>query len=189
MIMPTLPAISDTDKDAEFFYRNCAEAGPDECAIYEKTPDAVKARVEKLFDTLKHEPIPVAIGTGPQDYGIIDYNMVRRTFFDFLYQPFAFGGKNASVLLAQLEKRDGSQFYASKLSSLNFLQCSCEDKVHQDQVGFGQLGTLAIACSDGDLVNATVPELQTWFKNNQKVSKFADMWPIRVLCAYVPYIV
>jgi hypothetical protein len=65
----TLSAIRDTDEDIGFFYKSCAEAGPDECAIYEKTADAVKARVEKLFDTLKHQPIPVATGTGPP-YGL-----------------------------------------------------------------------------------------------------------------------
>jgi hypothetical protein len=179
----TLSGIRDTDKVIGFFYQSCAEAGPDECAIYEKTADAVKARVEKLFDALKHQPIPVVTGTGPQDYGIIDYGMVRRTVFDFLYQPFTIGGKNTSILLAQLEKGDGSLFWSSKIDSRNFLQCSCDENVHQDQTGFGALGSFAIGCGDGYPVNDTLPALQKWFENNRKLSSFADVWPFRVNCA------
>jgi hypothetical protein len=161
------------------------KAGPLECALYEKTPDAVKARVDKIFASLLVQPIPTVIGTGPSDYGLVDYGMVRRTVDDFLYSPFAFGGQNTSLLLASLEKGDGTLFYQTRIDGRNFLQCSCDETVAQDSGGFGMLGTAAIGCSDSDPVNDTVAELQAWYEANKKDSSFADVWPYRIICACV----
>jgi hypothetical protein len=68
----------------DYFYEKCAEAGPQDCSLYEKTPGAIKARVEKIFVGLKSKPLPVVIGNGPQDYGIVDYGMVQNAIANFL---------------------------------------------------------------------------------------------------------
>jgi hypothetical protein len=71
-------------------------AGPLQCAVYEKTPQAIKARVDAIWRKLKVQPIPTVIGTGPQDYGLVDYGLARNTIFDLLYSPFALGGQKMS---------------------------------------------------------------------------------------------
>jgi hypothetical protein len=167
----------------EYFYEQCVRAGPLECALYEKTPSAVKARVEKIFATLLHQPIPTVIGTGPSDYGLIDYGMVRRTVFDFLYNPFTIGGQNTSLLLASLEKGDGALFYETQIDSRNFLQCSCDESISQATGGFGELDAAAIAFSDADPINDTLAELQAWFEANKRESSWADLWPYRIIGA------
>jgi hypothetical protein len=176
-------ASRDTDKVLDYFYAKCAEAGPQECSLYEKTPDAIKARVEKIFDDLKSKPLPVVIGDGPQDYGIVDYGMVQNAVANFLYFPFSIGGPNASAIFTSLEQGDGSLVYASLLDPSQVSQCSCDGSSSQEDID--QLSGVAILCSDGDPVNDTLSELQQWFENNLKISTFADVWTQRVICAYV----
>lgn len=171
---------SDTDKILDYFYENCVKAGSNECAIYEKTTQQVRSRVERIFNHLEVQPIPVAIGTGPLDYGLVDYSMVRAYVFTFLYNPFLLGGKNVSTILLQLEKGDGSSLFAMQEPST--VHCDCDPNVRQVDI-FSPLATVAIACSDGDVVNDSVQQLQKWYQNNKKESSFADSWPFRIACA------
>jgi hypothetical protein len=176
---------SDTDKGLEYFFEQCVQAGQLKCALYERTPKAVAARVQKIFDSLKTHPIPVVIGDGPSDYDVVDYVKVRRTIFSFLYSPFAIGGPALAGILAALEKGDGVPYYAAHIDGRNYLQCQSDESIRQDGAGFAQLATMAIGCSDGDQVNDTLPQLQSWFEANKKQSSFAELWPYRVFCAYV----
>jgi hypothetical protein len=175
--------LSDTDKILEYMYEKCVVAGPLQCALYEKTPAAIKARVDKIFNSLLTQPISTVIGTGPQDYGLVDYTMARKTMFDLLYDPFSLGGSATFALLAGLEKGDGSLWYKTPIDSNSFLQCSCDETMPQSQGGFGALGGLAIGCGDSDPINDTVSDLQVWYEANAKESAFAGVWPWRVLCA------
>jgi hypothetical protein len=178
-----IQADSDTDKVLDYFYEKCADAGPQECALYEKTPGTIKARVDRLFDSLKLKPLPVVIGNGPQGYGVVDYGMVRNTVFNILYSPFSVGGKNTSIMLASLEQGDGSLVYAAQPSNSLSLQCSCDGIPSEENVN--ELAGISIFCSDGDPVNDTLSDLQKWFEANQKESTFAELWPQRITCAYV----
>jgi hypothetical protein len=155
------------------------------CALYERTPKAVAARVEKIFDSIKRHPIPAVTGDGgPGDYGIVGYTQVRRLAFDFLYLPFGIGGQNLARVLAALEKGDGVPFYTVQGGNRN-VQCESDEKVRRSSVGFSQLMTVALGCSDGDQVKDTVPQLEKWYEANKKLSSFADQWPWRISCAYV----
>jgi hypothetical protein len=164
-------------------YEKCVLAGPLQCALYEKTPAAVKARLDKIFKDLLTHPISTVIGTGPQDYGLVTYGMVRQSVFDLFYNPFSLGGQMTFALLAGLEQRNGSLWFESQLDPRYFLQCSCDETVRQDQGGFELLGTLAIGCSDSDPIHDTVSDLQAWYESNANESAFAGVWPYRVLCA------
>jgi hypothetical protein len=168
----------------EYFYEKCVLAGPLLCAIYEKTPDAVQARVEKIWNNLKRQPIPTVIGTDAQDYGLVDYGLVRHTVFEILESPFSIGGQNMSLLFASLEKGDGSlAFVGSSSYGPGISQCSCDESLPQDSTGFG-LSNWAILCSDA-ATNDTVAQLEEYFESNLNVSTFADVWPARMICAFV----
>jgi hypothetical protein len=173
------------DKGLEMFADFCAKAGPEKCAVYASSGKAVLARVQKIFDSIKSAPIPVVIGNGSADYGIVDYGMVRRTVQDFLYQPFALPAQNISLILAGLEKGDGSLFWEAQIDPRDFLQCKSELSGPSDSDGFISLGLggLAISCSDGEPVHDSLQQLNKWYEDNAKESSFADVWPFRVWCA------
>jgi hypothetical protein len=160
------------DKGLEIFADSCVKAGPEKCGLHASSGTAVLSRIQRIFDSLKARPIPVVTGHGSADYGLVDYGMVRRTFVEFLYQPFAISAQNISMMLAGLEKGDGSLFWQNQIDSRNFLQCTDDPKLPQD-----------IACSDADPVSDSIPMLETWYKNNAKLSRFADVWPYRIMCA------
>jgi hypothetical protein len=185
LVSSSHPAHSDTDKGLEYFFEQCVQAGQLKCALYERTPKAVAARVQRIFDSLKTHPIPVVIGDGPGDYDVVDYVKVRRTVFDFLYSPFAIGGQALAGILAALEKGDGVPYYAAHIDGRNYLQCQSDESIRQDGAGFTQLASMAIGCSDADQVNDTLPQLQKWFEGNKKQSSFAELLPYRIYCAYV----
>jgi hypothetical protein len=174
---------SDTEQGLEYFYEQCVIAGPLECAVYEKTPSAVKDRVDKIFNTLLHQPIPTVIGTGPLDYGLVDYRIALREVFGFLYHPFAFSGRDVSLLLASLEKGDGSLVLQTQVNEQALLQCSCGEDNTANIGDIGTIGSAAIAFSDAGAINDTVPELQAWYEANRRESMFADIWPHRVIGA------
>jgi hypothetical protein len=184
---PSFPhaGIRDADKGLEYFYEHCVQAGQLKCALYERTPKAVAARVAKIFDSFKRHPIPAVSGDGgPGDYGVIDYAHVRRLAFDFLYTPFQNGGQNFARILAALEKGDGSSFWAAQPIGAN-TQCDSNEKVEWNSNGFARLTTLAIQCGDGKQVKDTVPQLEKWYEANKNQSSFADQWPWALICAYV----
>jgi hypothetical protein len=164
-------------------YEKCVIAGPLQCALYEKTPATIKARVDKIFNSLLTHPISTVIGTGSQDYGLVDYGVVQNLIFRLLYAPFNLGGPAMFALLAGLEKGNGSLLYREAQTNGFSSQCSCDETVSQSTGGFNLLAGLVIGCGDADPINDTVSDLQAWYEANAKDSVFAGVWPWRVLCA------
>jgi hypothetical protein len=125
-------------------YEKCVIAGPLQCALYEKTPATIKARVDKIFNSLLTHPISTVIGTGSQDYGLVDYGVVQNLIFRLLYAPFNLGGPAMFALLAGLEKGNGSLLYREAQTNGFSSQCSCDETVSQSTGGFNLLAGLVI---------------------------------------------
>jgi hypothetical protein len=173
----------DADKIPQLFYEACSQAGPDSCALFAPDPAAIKARVDALFASLKVKPIVVPVTSnatdGPLDYGLLDYNVVRRSFGNYFYNPFT----NASAMAAALaaaEQGDGRPFWEL---------VPVLDVIEQCASGAGTQNALetlaAIACTDGDPVSDSLEDLNIWYEQLAATSSFADLLYVHVACAYV----
>jgi hypothetical protein len=186
--------LRDTDAGLRMFYEACVHAGPDACALYKVTADAVQSRTEKIFAALKERPIAVTAPSNTSsshlEYGLVDYRMAKSTVFKFLYAPYR--GISLSVnstvlaaVLAAAEARDGRPLWDVNKGKLVELKCEC-DKSATPPALAGRETTLAIACSDGDVVADSLDELQTHYEGMAEFSDFAELWDMRVSCSYVP---
>ena len=184
--------IRDTDKTLKWFTDACADAGPDECALYESSPAKVAARVENLFAKLKTRPIAVTLprnSTGVPDYGVVDYGLVRGLVFAFLFEPMGHGTMTAGTMariLASADHGDGLPAWNAQKDALPQLKCECPSAPALPAMGDG---SYAIACSDGDPVNDSLEELQERYEKMAKDSSFADMWGLRVACSCVSFMI
>lgn len=180
----------DTDASLQDFANACVEAGPDVCALYKSDSSAVKARIDAVFANLKNRPLAVegsgAPGSTPVDYGLVDYSVVRRLVFNFLYRPYSPGPLNATALagaLAAAEGGDGGPFWELQKARENAFLCECTSAPKPPRVADGAEVGLAVACGDGDVVGDSLEELQVHFDAVGKTSSFADMWTHRVRCS------
>jgi hypothetical protein len=129
---------------------------------------------------------------GKLQYGIVDYASARHLVFQFLYKPYAagqgVGNTNATSLahaLAAVEHGNGRPLFelAQALEGKEF-RCECDkDKEPETTAIDGRETTLAIACSDGDVVEDSVEELQKHYEGMAEMSSLAEFWGVRVQCS------
>jgi hypothetical protein len=177
-------------------YESCAEAGPEACALYAPDAAGVKVRADAIFAKLKKGPLPVLPAknathtSNGANYGLVDYAMARGLVFKFLYSPYGKKGMNAALVvsaLAAVEKGDGRPLWdlASVYRTKDF-KCECDkDKDTEPQAQLREESALAIACSDGDVVDDSIVELQAHYEDMAKMSGFAELWDLRINCAFV----
>jgi pimeloyl-ACP methyl ester carboxylesterase len=88
----------DTPDVAKSFFDFCYRGGPEKCPLYVSSPKAVEARVEKIFQSLRDEPIPVPFArSGP---GLITDSILREMYFEAMYRPLAGFHSLATAMLA-----------------------------------------------------------------------------------------
>jgi hypothetical protein len=182
-----------TDAGWRLFIDSCVAAGPDNCELYDLTTDKILDRLEKLYAALKARPIPITpLGSSTDvglDYGVLDYGIVRRVIFRFLFKPFAPGPLNATALagaLATAEKGDGRPMWTLYHKSLQqpALDCQCGvPPPPRRPFSTGTEANLAVACSEGDVVADSLAELHTHFERMAKMSSFAELWHRRIECS------
>ncbi|KAK7008049.1 AB hydrolase-1 domain-containing protein [Favolaschia claudopus] len=169
---------TDTDKVLQGFFDGCVAAGPDLCAFYEPTADAISNRLAALTEAVRANPVPVI---SPVAYGIVDYSLLRNTLFTSLYVPYILFGPLAQGLAA-LEKGDGSILF-SILAQPPF-QCDCSSDPAPFHLNNPE-AVLGVLCGDGMDVTDTVDELRAFYLNAAKTSQFVEFLVAsnRVSCA------
>jgi hypothetical protein len=181
-----------TDAGWRLFIDSCIAAGPGYCELYDLTTDKILDRLEKLYATLKARPISITPPGNSTDisldYGVLDYGIVRRVIFKFLFKPFAPGPLNATALagaLAAAEKGDGRPMWILYHKSLQqpALNCQCGVPPSQRPLSTGMEANLAVACSEGDVVTDSLVELHAHFERMAKMSSFAELWHRRIECS------
>ncbi|KAL0059030.1 hypothetical protein AAF712_014268 [Marasmius tenuissimus] len=61
----------DADKTLQWFFQSCKDAGPQSCAFYEDSTEAMNAKLQKTYNHLNEDPIPVRTN---ESYGVVDYD-------------------------------------------------------------------------------------------------------------------
>lgn len=176
-----------TDKEVLRIFQECADVGPDLCALHEATAEQVLARIEKIYDDLKRAPAAVLTegGTGRiPDYGILEFKWAKAFFFQFLYSPYDGSGPTLMSVLRALEGGDARPFW----DFIAPLKPQCGDTgPSQEFIIELPDATTAISCSDGLPVNDTPAELEVVFQELTAQSEFGDLWALRAACEYVLY--
>ncbi|KAL0580846.1 hypothetical protein V5O48_001138 [Marasmius crinis-equi] len=173
--------LRDTDKVLRWFFKDCLEAGPDNCAFYEPSVDAMNFKLNRLYDAIIESPVPVQTNLS---YGIVDYARLRGTIFTSLYKPFDKWPQLATGL-ADLINGNGTALYA--MADDARFKCSCDPLDRAFEIV--EDATTAIACNDGDEVPSDLKSAQAHYENILKVSEWGSMWAgLRLQCVAWPKI-
>lgn len=168
-------------------YQACVVAGPSKCPIHEETAFLVKARVDRLLDQVKSEPLASYDSTVPGGaYGVVDYTIVRTSMFGALYGPHVFGA-NLTKAFAALERGNASEFYANSAIKLydELIRCDCSASGESPLASAGSVDVLA-AISCGDAIgnrNESFESVRSAYEEMANTSSFAGNWPARALCS------
>ncbi|KAK7022954.1 hypothetical protein VNI00_016844 [Paramarasmius palmivorus] len=172
--------IVDAEKGLQFFFRDCHSAGPELCAFYESSPEAIEQRLNRLYDSVVRAPVPVRT---ERSYGLVDYERLRGTLFRGLYSSFDTWAALA-VGLADLEAGDGTTLY--KLTETEPFECSCDPLEHAfDSIGEADI---TIGCNDGAVVPESLEEAEKHYQNVLEVSRsWGSVWAsVRIGCSGWP---
>lgn len=174
----------DTDKSLYLILQACADVGPERCILYESTAQRIHDRLTSILETLKRNPIAASTGCGSHDYGIVDYKMVKSFLLMFLYSPYSPGAaERLAFALRALEIGEARPFWNLIRPLQQGLTCTCPSEAPTLQTLEAQQ---AIHCGDGVPLEDTVDEIDEFFHELRQQSEFADVWPYRVMCKYVP---
>lgn len=165
------------------FYESCHQAGPDVCPLYESTPEAIQARVDRLLDRLNTMPVAVTVSSnpGPLDHGIVDYFLVKTVLLIYLYNPYSGIGPRLATTLAALDSGNAVPFW-TLLNDSNLVQ-ECASGNDTTRAQSNAEGIDPIMCTDGVPVNDTLSQYQAWYDHNARTSSFASVWEMRIRCS------
>ncbi|KAH6897261.1 TAP-like protein-domain-containing protein [Thelonectria olida] len=172
----------DTDKILDAFDKACHEGGPDKCALWAQSAEAVQNRRAALLEKLKISPVIVPAWTlpsGPELPEVITYSKLQRLMQTMLYRP-----QKALLHMARiyeaLERGDGLPYW-NKVR-----EPDDEDETPKDSCSLGETpATLpqetgaepdafpAIMCSDNEQATDTPAEFSEYVKGMLKTSRWA----------------
>ncbi|KAL0576742.1 hypothetical protein V5O48_005232 [Marasmius crinis-equi] len=170
-----LTSVTDTDNTLQWFFRSCNEAGPDLCAFYESSVEAIASRFNALEASLINAPIPVRTNFSS---GLLDYARLRTTLITTLNRPF-FYWPTLAVGLAEAERGNGTTIY-SVFDGPTF-ECDCDPSLHEFEAHAE--AQVAYFCNDGDPVPPGLDEARRHYKEITELSSFGSIWAsFRISC-------
>ncbi|KAK2460055.1 hypothetical protein APHAL10511_007932 [Amanita phalloides] len=140
----------DTHKTLQVFFDSCYKAGPSQCSFYAPSPKAISQNLDKLYERIKNEPLPV-LSRKTGSYGVVDHDFLRIVVFYTLLTPYTQFPALADGLAAYWPR--GTQRRSGTLAMANPVVAG-EALVD---------GTTAIQCNDGDAIPGTVRDAQQYF--------------------------
>ncbi|EKM55395.1 uncharacterized protein PHACADRAFT_255998 [Phanerochaete carnosa HHB-10118-sp] len=175
-------SLLDTDDALTAVYDACVEAGPSLCALHDKSSDLIRARVNKLIDSLHVAPLAVYDDSDPSNisFGVADYTVIVLQIFQMLYTPFA-SGQVIFEALAALEQGNASAIWQGSVTMANDVDlATCNFNASQPfVVGFLDISA-PIACgdiiADEDRVRTSDEAKSDYQRMADASSTFATTW-------------
>ena len=160
----------------ESFYTECADAGPDRCAVWAPSPDDIRQNLTNLYDSINVQPVPGKIGN---IYGYVDYKMLHSLVFRSLYSPIA-SYRRLAQGLADLAAGNG----AVVLKEMTPPPFECSGDSSKDLEKNNIEAGIAVICNDGANIPGDLLSAQKHFEMMSNVSEFGNLWAaIRTQCA------
>ncbi|KAJ7240020.1 Alpha/Beta hydrolase protein, partial [Mycena rebaudengoi] len=160
--------IMDTEKTWESFVDGCVAAGPDTCAFYAPTADALMEKVNRIYDSIRLRPIPVRTNTS---YGLVDYSLLRNVIFDSLFSPYATFVPLARAL-ADLNEGNGTALFS--MAETPSFKCECDSLEYSFDLN--PEAETAVLCNDGKQIPSTYEDAEKHYLEMSKTSSWADVW-------------
>jgi pimeloyl-ACP methyl ester carboxylesterase len=147
--------IHDTESVMDAFFHFCYLAGDKTCLFWDRSEDAIRARLSMVLEGLKRSPVVVPARDEGGRPEIVSYSSVKRLVTSTLYRPLIMFPALATVLAA-LERRDGEPFLALRppISQDPFV-CTPSESDTEDVEGTAD-AEKAIMCSDNNGVDESV---------------------------------
>ncbi|KAF9265041.1 hypothetical protein L218DRAFT_957710 [Marasmius fiardii PR-910] len=178
--MRWLGNVLDTDKTLQWFFKSCLEGGPEACAFYESSIEAMENKLNGIYESLIRSPIPVQTDLS---YGMVDYPTLREALFILLYAPAAW--PETANSLQDLSK--GNATTAWRIFDAPRFKCSCDS---EDVNPFPPApeASVALACNDGEAVPSGLDEAERHY--NEAITEFGSWGSLfagfRIICGGWP---
>ncbi|GJE96013.1 alpha/beta hydrolase [Phanerochaete sordida] len=171
----TKGSLTDTDAALEDIYTACVAAGPSACPIFETTPALVRARVNRLIESVHVAPVPIFNDSVTPPFAVADYTLVVSQLLGAVGTPYG-GALQVAEAVVALENGDGAPMFAGSTQELlaSLDTCSATD----GPFAVGSIDVEApIICGDS-MVNTvkTLEEARQEFEGMLKMSDLATAW-------------
>lgn len=81
-------ALVDTEKILDKFCETCHNVGPSRCPFYEHTPHGIRAKIDRLIESLHKSPIPISYPIAPhRTASLLTSGILRTQILGSLYTP------------------------------------------------------------------------------------------------------
>ncbi|KAK1221313.1 hypothetical protein PQX77_015885 [Marasmius sp. AFHP31] len=145
----------DTDKTLQWFFQSCTDAGPETCAFYEDSTEAMNTKLQGIYTRSNEDPISVRTN---ESYGVIDYGFLRLALLGGLYAPTIW--PTMAGILQDLTEGDGSSLWSIFGSPL--FECDCDPANYAFENNPESLN--AYSCNDGEAVPTGVDAARAHYK-------------------------
>ena len=178
--------MTDSDNALNQIYQACVDAGPSTCPLYESSADKVSARVDKLLDSLKTQPLSFFNST-INDFGVLDYSTAKFAVLQTIYKPYNVVGGGASLLsaIAAAEQGEGRPLYDTFIGAPSSSPFECPTSA-VDQVSFasGLESQWSVRCGDLSRPPLSLDELKANYAETEHDSHFfGEAWHFNLGCA------
>jgi len=180
--------IIDIDATLQEFFDSCHAAGPELCAFYAPSPEAISANLTKIYEQLQAQPIPV-YNENDNRYAVVSYEYLRGCIFASLHTPYV-SWPSLAAALADLAKGDGKKALTN-LIKMNFrlpLKPTCDTT--ENEFNYGVEVAAAITCNDasgGSIVD--YDSVKEHLKHLLTISEWGSVWEkVHTMCAGWPNI-
>ena len=177
----------------EAFYELCHNAGPEDCAFYAESSQAIKTRLDTLLENIRKYPIIIPDSpSGPDMPELVTWSKVKALVNTALYQPVLIFARFAKVLKA-LEEGDGMPYWnfttgGNRPTPVCSVEASPSDKPVVEE-GTDDAAT-AISCADNwGTHRGSLEDLEDYARHLDEASSAAGdvnaMWMLNCLGRHV----